>query len=218
MFTGAPPPLEALVLDEQRMMGQAIAGVLAEVAGLEVLGICSSSTEACALIRQRPPRLLVLDLHVGSERYRDAADLLHQLRPEAQLLFLTSLTAAFNPPADLAASTLAVVDKTQAWDALVAVLQSWLQHLPELQLQALPGCAQQLCAIKSLTPRERRLLLELGNGQLNKQMAARLGLSPATVETYRKHVAAKLSLSGGELVRLAVLYRWLRWDQITTAE
>jgi hypothetical protein len=33
----------------------------------------------------------------------------------------------------------------------------------------------------------------------------------ATVETYRKSVAAKLGVSGAELVRLATLHRTLRW-------
>ena len=43
-------------------------------------------------------------------------------------------------------------------------------------------------------------------------IAARLNLSVATVETYRKSVAAKLGISGAELVRLATLYRATAWD------
>ena len=42
---------------------------------------------------------------------------------------------------------------------------------------------------------------------LNKQIAQELGLSVATVETYRKSISAKLGLSGAELVRAAALMR-----------
>ena len=193
------------------MVGQAIAGVLAEVAGLEVLGVCRSVAEACALIRQRPPRLLVLDVELGGESYRDAAVLLRELNPSAELLFITALADSFEPPADLAAITIGIVDKADAWDALLAVLQRWWQERPDHLRDLLPGCDQQLKAIDDLSPRERRLMLELGNGHLNKQIAAKTGLSTATVESYRKGVAAKLGVSGAELVRLAVLYRCLRW-------
>ena len=76
----------------------------------------------------------------------------------------------------------------------------------------MPACDQQLRAIGLLQPREQRLLRELGCGLLNKEIAARLELSVATVETYRKQVAAKLGISGAELVRLATLYRATAWD------
>jgi DNA-binding NarL/FixJ family response regulator len=87
----------------------------------------------------------------------------------------------------------------------------WQQQ--ELSLPALSAaCDQQLSAIARLQPREQRLLRELGCGLLNKEIAARLGLSVATVETYRKQVAAKLGISGAELVRLATLYRAIGWE------
>ena len=196
------------------MVGQAIGGVLAEVAGFRVLAVCGSVAEACALIRQHPPQLLVLDVALRGEHYRDATDLLHALRPDAKLLFITDLAAeGFRPPLDLAAITVSVVDKAQTWDALLEVLRHWWQCRTDHSCEVLPGCHQHLHAIPRLSPRERRFLLELGNGQLNKQIASKLQLSAATVDSYRKSVAGKLGVSGPELVRLAVLNRCLRWHQ-----
>lgn len=202
--------MDVLVLSAQRMVGQALAGVLAEVAGLRVLPVCTSAAEACALIRRTPPGLLVLDLDPLPDSYREAIDLLRQGHPEAGLLLLTAPDQPFSPPADLAAITIAVVDKGQSWEQLLQALQGWWQ-LRQEGASGLPGCAQQLQAIAQLTPREQRLLQELGCGLLNKEIAARLDLSVATVETYRKGVAAKLGVSGAELVRIAALYRCLRW-------
>ena len=201
-----------VVLDDHRMVGQAIAGVLSEVAGLNVTGVCVSVQEVVALINCSPPRLLVVDVELGGACYRDAVDPLLQRRPEAELLFITAMASEFVPPADLQPFTIGVVDKAQAWDQLLAVLMPWKQGLCGGITAAMQGCALQLAAIDRLSPREQRLGRELGCGLLNKEIAARLELSVATVETYRKSVAAKLGVSGAELVRLATLHRTPRWD------
>lgn len=201
-----------VVLDDHRMVGQAIAGVLSEVAGLNVTGVCVSVQEVVALINCSPPRLLVVDVELGGECYRDAVDPLLQRRPEAELLFITAMASEFVPPADLQPFTIGVVDKAQAWDQLLAVLMPWKQGLCGGRPAVMEGCELQLAAIDRLSPREQRLVRELGCGLLNKEIAARLELSVATVETYRKSVAAKLGVSGAELVRLATLHRTLRWD------
>jgi DNA-binding NarL/FixJ family response regulator len=204
--------LGVVVLDDHRMVGQAIAGVLSEVAGLNVTGVCVSVQEVVALINCSPPRLLVVDVELGGACYRDAVDPLLQRRPEAELLFITAMASEFVPPADLQPFTIGVVDKAQAWDQLLAVLMPWKQGLCGVHPAVMEGCELQLAAIDRLSPREQRLVRELGCGLLNKEIAARLELSVATVETYRKSVAAKLGVSGAELVRLATLHRTLRWD------
>jgi DNA-binding NarL/FixJ family response regulator len=205
--------LGVVVLDDHRMVAQAIAGVLSEVAGLTVLGVCTSVQEVIPLIRSSPPRLLVLDVELAGECYRDAVDLLLQRRPEAELLFVTALAGQFTVPTDLQSFTIAVVDKAQAWDHLMAAVMHWKQGLRDVMTSSMQGCALQLAAIQRLSPREQRVLRELGCGLLNKQIAARLDLSVATVETYRKSVTAKLGMSGAELVRLATLYRTLSWHE-----
>lgn len=203
--------MDVVVLDDHRMVAQSIAGVFSEVAGLHVLPICTTVAEACAQIRVSPPHLLVLDVDLGGERYQDAADLLLQLEPMAELLFITALGRRFSPPTHLAAHTIAVIDKAEAWEAVLAVMQRWWASQLERGLPGRLGCELQLRAIDGLTPREQRVILELGCGLLNKEIAARLDIKLSTVETYRKSAAAKLGVSGAELVRLATLYRALRW-------
>ena len=192
------------------MVGQAIAFVLSEVAGLNVLGVCASLAELNELIDHSQPRLLVLDVELDGECYQEAAALVRQRNPEVELLFVTALAEQFMPPADLAPLTIGVVNKAHGWDQLLAVVQRW--WVQRSDMPCLPGCDQQLRAIERLTPREQRVVLELGCGLLNKEIAARLQISVATVESYRKSVASKLGVSGAELVRLATLHRALSWE------
>jgi DNA-binding CsgD family transcriptional regulator len=56
-----------------------------------------------------------------------------------------------------------------------------------------------------LTPREREILQLLAEGNSNKEIAAKLGISVKTAETHRSRVMAKLNLNSiPDLVRYAV--------------
>jgi two-component system invasion response regulator UvrY len=207
--------MDVLVLDDHGMVAQAIAGVISEVAGCEVVGVCIAVPEACALIKQRRPQLLVLDVELADGSYCEPVAALLAANPEGRVLFVTALGEAFQPPTDLEPLTVGVIDKALAWDQLLAALERWRRSQVPRGQHGEAGCQLQLDAVERLSPRERRLVLELGRGLLNKQIAANLALSASTVETYRKTVAAKLGVSGPELVRLAALYRVFRWDGVT---
>lgn len=66
----------------------------------------------------------------------------------------------------------------------------------------------------ALTERERQVLDLVVEGKLNKQIAARLGVSKKTVDVHRAHVMHKLNVeSVAELVELVVTSRhWQRKD------
>ena len=56
----------------------------------------------------------------------------------------------------------------------------------------------------TLTPRERAVMMLVVAGRLNKQIAAELGLSEATVKVHRGHAMRKMHVqSVAELVRIA---------------
>ena len=99
--------MNVIVLDDHRMVAQAIAALLSELGGLTVLGVCSGVSDACALIAQQPPDLLVLDVDLGGDDYRDAANLLHRLAPEAMCSLSPLWGPSFNHPLSFAPSPLA---------------------------------------------------------------------------------------------------------------
>ena len=205
--------MDAVVLDDHFMVGQAIAGILSELAGFNVLAVCRSVDEACQVIEESAPGLLVLDIDLGGDDYRLAADLILRSKPDAQLLFITAFARTFVVPDDLEPFTIGVVSKADAWDELIELLQLWWVRRPQGRFGPLPGSQVPMQAIQSLSPRELRLLEALGRGLVNKEIALELSLTVATVETYRKSVASKLGVSGSELVRIATLYRCWFWEK-----
>jgi RNA polymerase sigma factor (sigma-70 family) len=60
-------------------------------------------------------------------------------------------------------------------------------------------------AIATLTEREREVMALLGEGLQNREVAARLGLSPRTVEVHKARILAKLGIRNvAELVRRTI--------------
>ncbi|MCA9722923.1 MAG: helix-turn-helix transcriptional regulator, partial [Gemmatimonadetes bacterium] len=56
-----------------------------------------------------------------------------------------------------------------------------------------------------LTPREREVLVRIARGDTNKEVAARLSISPRTVETHRESLMGKLGIrTVAGLTRLAL--------------
>jgi DNA-binding NarL/FixJ family response regulator len=201
------PALTCLVLDRLRLVGQAVGGLLAEHCCLELVGVFSSLAQAIAFIDHSPPDLLLLDVHCESEQgqtWQDAAAALHQRNPDGRLIVITDVSEQFVPPLELEPILLGIVDKHHDWDDLVRMVIRMQEARPRRSHMSNPQWRLQ---VDQLAPRELRVFQALGRGLLNKEIAQDLGLSVHTVETYRKHISAKLSLSGAELIRAATLHR-----------
>jgi two-component system response regulator NreC len=67
------------------------------------------------------------------------------------------------------------------------------------------GLAEKEKSIDDLTPRQKEVLIQLGEGGTNLEIAARLNISPNTVARHRENIMHKLNLhSRTELVKYAI--------------
>ena len=65
--------------------------------------------------------------------------------------------------------------------------------------------------VEELSPRQKEVMHLVAEGLSNKQIAARLGISPRTVENYRAWVMERLGAANvADLVRKVLLVRDLR--------
>lgn len=190
-------PVRTLVLDDHPLLGQALAGLLCELCNLQLVGVCSKAADAAEVIQREPIDLLILDLERHHQDWERVAGLTLRHNPNARMVLLTAATGHFVLPPALAPVVLGVVDKSADLTDLLSSIIRWQRV----------GSAPAALPLETLNPRELRVFLAMGKGLVNKQIAQQLGLTVATVETYRKSICAKLQLSGVELVRAAVLHR-----------
>jgi DNA-binding NarL/FixJ family response regulator len=201
------PVLTCLVLDRNILVGKAVGGLLAEHCGLDLVGVFSSLAQALIFIENSPPDLLLLDVHCAgehSETWIDAALALKHANPAGRLILITDVSDELIPPTEIESMLLGIVDKRHDWDDLVRMVTRLQELSARRSHMSNPKWRLQM---ETLSPRELRVFHALGLGLLNKEIAQSLGLSLQTVETYRKHISAKLSLSGSELIRAATLHR-----------
>ena len=199
--------LNVLVVDDHLLVAQAVGGLLRELCGLDLVGVCGSAHQALLVLEHSTPDLLVQDLVLPGESWETVAQDFLRRNHQGRILILTGVADTFQAPSWLGASLLAVVDKSMAWNALIDVVLNW-QHKITTDATALRTCGV-LPPLALLSPREQRVFDCLGQGLLNREVASELGLSVGTVESYRKTICSKLGVSGSELVRLAVLRRCL---------
>jgi len=186
-------PLRCLIVEDQVMFLELLQRLLEGQPGLEVVATAASAATGIAACRLHRPDLVILDLSLADGDGLPVLAALAQWCPRAKAVVLSAQAAGFVCPEALEPLLLGVVDKTATFDTLLRVIQ-------ELLPMAEPGRSA-----LSLTPAQQRIYALIGLGLSNKQIASRLALSVATVETHRKAIARRLGLSGAELVRSAAL-------------
>ena len=98
-------------------------------------------------------------------------------------------------------------------DAVAAAMRRSAEALHEQQVR---GEAVRL--LDALSPREREVAQLVAQGQPNKLIAAKLGISEKTVHIHRQHVMEKACVSSAaELARLMLRADPAAFDQVTRA-
>jgi DNA-binding NarL/FixJ family response regulator len=192
------------------------AGVRAELDELvEVCAAAGTIEEAVAAILREKPDVVLLDVHMpgggGIEVIRQVA----QLRPAQRFLALSVSDAAEDVISVIRAGARGYVTKSISGEELASaigrvrdgdavfsprlagfVLDTFQGEIPEAEVDP---------ELDQLTSREREVLRLIARGYLYKEIAARLGISPKTVEAHVSAVLRKLQLSSRhELSRWAV--------------
>ena len=165
--------------------------------GLTVVGDVADVADACAAARQQTPDVVLL-----AERAleADGARALPRLRREAPRACVLVLG---DGPAARAAGAHGCLPAGAGVDALCSAVAAHLGGACRL-CAVRPWCAIPRAAA-TLTPRERQVAVRVAGGLTSKAIAAELGLSRRTVDTYRESIARKLGVSSAAAVTRYVI-------------
>jgi DNA-binding NarL/FixJ family response regulator len=210
--SSAPRP-RVLIVDDHALFRAGVRGSLGP--DVEVVADCSEVDEAVRAIEELEPDVVLLDVHMpgggGVEVIRRVAE----NRPAVRFLALSVSDAADDVIALIRAGARGYVTKTISpgalTDAVCRVRDGDAVFSPRLAGFVLDAFAAEIPTaqvdpeLDLLTPREREVLQHIARGYMYKEIAARLGISPKTVEAHVSAVLRKLQLSSRhELSRWAV--------------
>jgi DNA-binding NarL/FixJ family response regulator len=190
------------LLVEDQVMFKELLGALIEAENLlEVVAAAHTVREGITACHRHQPDLLLLDLALPDGSGLDVARALAECRPEAQTIIISGQADTFRCPPDLKEHIYSIVDKTRPF---AVVRQELIGCLGKLSSgQSSTGCAGD---ISRLSPREAEVFRLIGRGLSSKEIAAAAFISPQTVATHRKKIAAKLGLRANALFRFATLH------------
>ncbi len=224
--TDSPPDfsgkrLRILIADDHAVVLHGLRALLESQPGFEVVGEATNGIEAIDRAHLLRPDLVILDISMSELNGLEATRAIRLRHPEIEVLILTMHFSEQMARQILRAGARGYVLKTDPDSLLLSAINNLRQHKPLLTPRVadvvLTGYVDGdvVATIKRavaadfpygpLSHRERQVLQLLAEGNTNKEIAARLGVSPRTVETHRNHVMHKLRLNSlSDLIRYAL--------------
>ncbi|MET8145462.1 response regulator transcription factor [Sphaerisporangium sp. NPDC005288] len=198
--------IRVVLVDDQQLVRAGFRMVLGAQPDIEIVGEAADGADAVELMRTVRADIVLMDVRMPRVDGVEATRLIRAMPDPPKVLILTTFDlddyafAALKagasgfllkdvPPSDL----LSAIHSVHAGDAVVA--PSTTRRLLERFTAHLPGAtAPQAETLGQLTAREREVLVLVGRGLSNAEIARRLTLAEATVKTHLGRVLAKLGV------------------------
>ena len=211
--------LRVVLADDHAVVREGLKALVNAQPDMRVVGEAADGEAAWRAAKELMPDVLVIDLSMPVMGGADATARVRRDCPSVKVLALTVHEEQLYLTQLLRAGASGYVLKRAAAVELVRAVRSVASGGtyidPSLTRTLVAGYLDAERAAKepeqaALSEREREVLLRIARGFSNKEIAAELGLSVKTVETYKARVVEKLGLrSRVDIVRYAAARGWL---------
>jgi DNA-binding NarL/FixJ family response regulator len=204
-----------LIADDHQVVVGGIRSVLKEFPDFEVVGEASNGRDAVKLAKELRVDIVIMDISMPGLNGIDATLQLKKKCPNTRVIIFTMYSDKEYLLDLLRAGISAYVLKEDPISDLILALKavrSGGTYFSTMSPQALfeqmrkrEQAEPVLNGFDELTLREREVLQLLAEGNNVKEMAAKLGISPKTVECHKYSVMSKLNVrSVAELTKIAI--------------
>jgi two-component system response regulator DesR len=183
---GSDKRLRVLIVDDHEVVHWGFRLMLGEQPWVERCLSARNTREAVALVTRYEPHVALVDLFVGQESGAEICERLRALSPMTSVLLISG-AGRISPNAARAAGAAGFISKDwPAADIAGAVRMVGLGMTVFRPHEAPQG--------PPLSDREREVLQEVASGATNREIAARLFLSPHTVKEHTSSLYRKLGV------------------------
>ncbi|MEM7347404.1 MAG: response regulator transcription factor [Chloroflexota bacterium] len=198
--------IRVVIADDQAVVCAGLAAIVNQDPEIEVIGQAYNGEEACSLVSQLAPDLVLMDLHMPILNGVEATRTIKDNFPHIYILVLTTYATDDWLFDALRAGASGYLLKDTLPDQLIASIKGTLQgdtYLDPAVAGAVLRQATQVSIpettstglIDTLTTRERDILALLPNGLNNREIGEQLHLATGTVRNHVSTILEKLGVS-----------------------
>ena len=206
--------VRVLIVDDHTLVRAGLCRLLQTFGGVLVVGEASNADQALELAVQHHPEVVLMDLSLPGRSGLEALSDIRRRVPQARVVMLSMHddTAHVRDALDRGAVGFVVKDAApQELEVALRAAHSGQVFLsPQISTRMLAPMLgrERPTGIAALSPRQRQILRQLGNGRTTKEIAAELGISVKTVETHRARMMEALGCRrANDLLLLAVRHQ-----------
>ena len=206
--------ISILLADDHAIVRHGLRALLEAEPDFDVIGEVDDGLAAVTAVERLQPDILVLDLMMPGLNGLDVVRRARRRSPQTRIIILSMYSAEAYVLQALRHGAAAYVLKksspTELVQAIRAVLVGHSFLSQSLSVRAIEGYRQKLKDLSPepydrLTDREREVFHLTAEGQTSAEIAARLSISPRTVEMHRQNLMQKLNLNTqADLTRYAI--------------
>ena len=211
-----PSKKTILIVDDHPLVREGLRSILKPAAGYEVVGQAANAREAISMVKSHGPDLVLLDLSLPDKSGLELSSEIRAISPSTRIMIVSMHSKVDYIVKAFQAGATGYMTKESATESLLVGIDRVLNgeyfmdgsvsHRVVEKLINTPDKEMKItdAAYETLTPREQEVMVLLAEGNSAKDAAAKLFISPKTVENHRANIMNKLGLhSALELVRYA---------------
>ena len=189
-------PIRVLIVDDHPMVAQGIQSVLESFDELKIVGVLNNGRAVVDQLEELNPDVILMDLNMPEMGGLTATEMVIERRPGTRVLVLTIHDSPEYISSALAHGAMGYVLKDVPTEEIKLAIDAVMRGEKYLCTGAAGSLEPKANdAREALTSREQTVLLQLAQGDSNKDVAIELEISVRTVETHRKNIKRKLGIS-----------------------
>lgn len=194
--------ISIVVVDDQRLFRESIAGLLAAEPSILVVGVAGNGLEAVELVRQFRPTLVLMDVKMPQMDGIQATRQIKAEFPETKIILLTTFTTDGYVLEGLAAGANGYILKDISAVGLISAMRAVDSGeqvtAPDITNRMLHLLEKQNTdkgqLYNGLTTREMEMLVLIARGMIAKEIARTLAISEKTVRNHISSIYRKLDI------------------------